>query len=71
MKPRPAFQRRAAHRQRKAYGRALHQILTVRRQWLHVWRESIRAGGRRPARIKVPKMLQHRKVDLYRAFMAR
>ncbi len=72
MKPRPAFQRRAAHRRRKAPARALHQILAMRHEWMAAWhRAQRRPGGLSapPPRIKLPKMLKQHRVRLYRAFV--
>jgi hypothetical protein len=67
MKPVPARQRRQAHRQRKAFARALHQIRAIYPKWRSAFSRWDAGRGPKPARIKVPKLLKRRKGDLYRA----
>jgi len=62
-RPNPTRQRRQAHRKRKAYARALHQLFAIRNRWLAAWR-----GGRRPGRIALPKLLWQHERALMRAF---
>lgn len=66
MKPTPARQRREAHRQRLALGRALHQVLAFKDRWMDAWRR-----GRKPGPIKLPRSVRKHKRLIYRAFMAR
>lgn len=56
-------QRKAAHRQRKAYGRARHQLLAFKNPWLAAFRR-----GGNPGRIRLPRLVRHRKRELYAAF---
>jgi hypothetical protein len=67
MKPVPARQRRQAHRQRKALGRALHQVKGMRPSFLRA-----RRWGRYPAEqiappIRVPKILRRHAMRLHLA----
>lgn len=57
-------QRRQAHRQRLALGRALHQVLALKFRWMDRWN-----NHQRPARIKLPRMVRQHKRRIYRAFM--
>jgi hypothetical protein len=67
-KPHPDRQRRQTHRRRLALGRALHQILAMRRPWLRAWNSFQLRRGPQPTRIKVPKLLKNSRVRLYRIF---
>jgi hypothetical protein len=60
MKPVPARQRRQAHRQRKAPGRALHQVRALRRY----------VGGRggAPNYLQVPRLVRKHAELLRRTF---
>lgn len=61
-------QRRASHRRRKAYARALHQILAMRYRFMRAWTMFQRGKAAQPQRIKIPYMLKQHRVRLYRAF---
>jgi len=71
MKPVPARQRRQAHRQRKAFARALHQLREMWPYWRSAYSRWDAGRGPMPERIKLPRLVHHRKVDLYRALTAR
>jgi len=66
--PDPDRQRRQTHRRRKALGRAMHQILSLRRPWMRAWNSFQLKRGPQPERIKIPKMLKNHRVRLYQAF---
>lgn len=66
MKPRPEYQRRQAHRRRKALGRCRHQLRAMRRFWFAAWRRYQTRKGPRPGAIKLPRMLRAHRAMLYR-----
>lgn len=59
MKPVPWRQARLAHRQRRALGRALHQIREMRVSYWRMWFDKPRHAVTRFKRLAIPRLVRH------------